>query len=111
MGEVYRLRFTGNVGFRYVLPTRQAGEFVVSGNYYYNDGYFAGGANILRQKPYHLLSGSIMWTPESSDLTVTIWGRNLLNEAYAPYLAESTFISGQILAPPRTFGVSVTLDF
>lgn len=107
----YSPRVTFNVGANYSIPTERLGEFNLDLNYYYNDGYFASSTNFLRQKAYHLLSGTVAWNLPGEQVEVSVWGRNLLDEAYAPFLPESTVVSGEVLAPPRTYGVKVALRF
>lgn len=107
----YSPRTTFNIGFNYSVPTARHGGFDLDLNYYYNSGYFASSTNYLRQSAYHLLSSTMTWIAPGDRFEVSVWGRNLLNEVYAPFLPESTVVSGEVLAPPRTYGFTVSMRF
>jgi outer membrane receptor protein involved in Fe transport len=63
--------------------------------------------NVLQQPAYTRLNSSIEWRPSSHRYAVTLWGRNLTNEAVISY--GGTLVSGLRTVgyePPRTYGIS-----
>jgi len=69
----------------------------------------------IRQKAYGLLSGSLRTTFDKQNLTVSLWGRNLLNKDYCAYfldLVRSGLGSVScIVGQPRTYGVEASVKF
>lgn len=91
-------------------PTRpfslvNAWDFQHTGGYYYDD------PNLLRQDNYTLIDASLSYTLPS-DITFTIYGKNLSEEEYSPW-GSTLGALGQNLFPgaPRTFGARVTARF
>ncbi|WP_206244149.1 TonB-dependent receptor [Novosphingobium terrae] len=82
----------------------------VTGNY--NGNYKFEADNFLTQGAYTLLNSSLSWQPAHSALTVSIWGRNLLN-AIVLNNATSQAIGYPVSygQPPRTFGVTGKVTF
>ncbi len=78
----------------------------------YNGDYYIEADNFLRQPAYGLVNTSLAWTSPDKRYTVSIWGRNLLDERII-FNASSQAIGyptsyGQ---PPRTYGVTGRLNF
>lgn len=69
--------------------------------------------NVLEQKAYDLLNATLGWSPASENFHISVWGRNLLNEAViaqgftAGFQASVTYGGVE----PRTFGVTVSAKY
>jgi iron complex outermembrane receptor protein len=110
-------KVTANVGPVYTIATR-LGSFDLAGNVYYNGGSFFEIDNRLRNGPFTLINGSILWTrPTSgshpnSTMTVRLWGKNLTDKFYYVQMtgqAGAGDVAGP--APPRTYGVTFGYNF
>lgn len=91
--------------------TTGIGEVAFAVNYLYNDGFFPEADNTLRQSHYHMVSSSLRWESRDQRLYGSIWGKNLVNEAvFSQGFAGG--ISGQeTYQSPRTYGVTVGVNF
>lgn len=78
---------------------------------YYNSGWYGQPDNILHQSSYWLVNANVGWQSPSGKYFVSLWGKNLTNQVYATTLAGTDFASGVQYAPPRTYGVSVGVNF
>lgn len=80
-------------------------------SYAHNSGYNAEPDNFIMQKAYGLLSASAKFDFQSG-FEVTLWGKNLINEAVQG--TALTFDSGNQIAnykPPRTYGATIAYRF
>jgi iron complex outermembrane receptor protein len=71
-------------------------------------------AGVTYQPSYGLLNGRISFTPGNGNVELALWGKNLLNQAYSPYINDQTGTFGFINntgGPPMTFGGEVTWKF
>jgi iron complex outermembrane receptor protein len=70
-------------------------------------------SNRLQIDPYHLVSGNVTFTSIDDRVSVSVWGRNLLNEAVPTLIFAVTPLGfGQdFAAPPRTYGVTLKYRF
>ncbi len=102
--------WTGNLGATYTVDT-PIGSFVLAGNYYHNDGYFASPENRLRQPAYDVVDASLTWTSADKHYSIRVWGKNLGNALYSEQLDAVNFGDNRVAAPPRTFGVTGGLHF
>jgi iron complex outermembrane receptor protein len=120
---------TGSV--QYTLPVGRLGELIPRFSFSYKDDvYFdvAEGRGIrdtpekpalptgtIGQEAYWLLNAALTWMPPSEALTIGFWVRNILEEEYRVQsfdLTDDTFRAiVDAYAPPRTFGVTVTLRY
>lgn len=82
----------------------------VLGNY--NGDYFIEPDNFLRQKSYLTLNSSVRWTSPDETYSVSVFGRNLLDERVISQ-ATSQAIGYPISygQPPRKFGIIGTVSF
>jgi iron complex outermembrane recepter protein len=108
-----RLPFTPDstfgFGADYTIPLLH-GSLVASGDYYFNDGWYPGAENILKQGSYSTVNGRISWRAPGDRLEVSVWGKNLTDKAYATFFIFSPNPAGyddRTLAPPRTYGVTL----
>ena len=99
-------KFTGNLSATYRVDLNESGELSFAVNDSYNSGFAWDPDGRIRQKAYHLLSGSITWRSVDERLSARIWGRNLLNEKIM-----SNVITGgsDLYSPDLPFTAGVTL--
>lgn len=58
------------------------------------------------------LDTNVTWTPDNGNYYVTLWGNNLTNEIRSlNYLPISTLFSAQNPSEPRTYGITVGVNF
>src|SRR3546814_18804610 len=60
----------------------------------YNDGYYFESDNNIRQKAFSFLNASVTWTAPDDRLSVSFWGRNILDKA----------VPGQVSSVPSPSG-------
>jgi outer membrane receptor protein involved in Fe transport len=68
--------------------------------------------NVMKQDDYTRLNSSIAWRPANHRYGVTLWGRNLTNEAVISY--GGTLVSGLRTVgyeAPRTYGVTLEYHY
>ncbi len=92
-----------------------SGKLNLTGNYYYNSGYFAEPDNVIFDKAYSLFNASITYTMDNG-VSFGVFGNNLSNEKVANTHGVSATGGGLgveriSLAPPRTYGVTVGTKF
>ena len=105
----YTPDYTANVGLTYRQPL-SAGDLTLGANYAYNSGFYGGPDNTYNQGSYSVVNAQVGWTFKSGT-ELKFWGKNLSNTAYATFLPFQNNPGGftdEILAPPRTLGVSIT---
>ncbi len=101
---------TANIGGIYRINS-SVGPMQLAANYSYNSGYFFAPDNRVRQPAFHLVSSSLSWQPGDGPYSITLWGKNLLDEHYLYSIIEATTGDFGIPAAPRTFGVRASLNF
>ncbi len=102
--------YTLNIGGKYAIPS-SVGEFGLSLNYYYNDGFFWEPENRLKQDAYHVLNADLSWSSINGKSKISIFGKNLTNDKYSYHAisgALGDLISG---GAPRTSGIAVEYNF
>lgn len=97
-------------GFSYTVPIG-SNELRFNGNMYHNSGYAAEPDNFRRQSAYELYNASVNFTI-ADRYTLSIWGKNLSNEAVDLFpsvngLGGGAGVPRSNYAPPRTYGVTV----
>jgi len=100
---------TAALDYRKVLPLGVI-SFNLTGNY--NGDYFFEADNFARQGSYLMLNSALTWTSSDEHLSISIWGRNLLNEVVATNVATTAF--GYLAlygTAPRTYGVTGRVNF
>ena len=101
---------TLNLNAAYVIPLGDKSNVLLAANYAYNDGFFWEPDHRVRQNAFGLLSGQIVYTLPSGNISVRLWGKNLTNRKYNLYV--STAINDvQAAAAPRTYGAAVDVKF
>lgn len=106
----FAAKFTASVAANYTTALAN-GELLLSGNVYYNSGYFFETDNILRQPRYAKLGASAKWTSDKG-YSVGLYGRNLTNRRTALYKGSQTSGNTSVAwADPREYGVTFGLEF
>ena len=101
--------WTLSLGAEYRVPVGE-NELTLHANYYYNDGFFNDAENRQHQDSYHLFNASAELKTENG-YTLSVWGKNLGNVAYAYQLYTSRAGDKIRFAPGRTFGVTAGVEF
>jgi iron complex outermembrane recepter protein len=113
-GKGKRVPFTADwaatLAADYEIPV-SFGKLTLSGTYNHSDGFYTAPDNLRLQKPYDLVNASVRAENHSGSLFVSLWGRNLLNEAVALYITGSTIGGSAQYQPPLTFGVTLGTKF
>lgn len=110
----YRLPHTADwsatIAADYEIPTT-FGKIAFNVTYNHNDGYFTEIDNVRRQSAYDLISASARVALEGDKVSLTIWGRNLANEAIALIMNSSDNGGGAAYESPRTYGATLGFKF
>jgi iron complex outermembrane recepter protein len=107
----YAPEFTGNIALDYTKAfDRGAIGFNVTASG--SSSFFGAEDNFVEADGYVNLNSSVTWTSTSGNLSLAIWGRNLLDEAVPAQLANATFgYSIDYTNPPLTYGFTATYRF
>jgi len=97
---------TVNVDYRIPLPV---GDLNLDVNSASSSGYFYAPNNEDRQGPYTVVNGSARWTHEQYRLSV--WARNITNVIVPISVNQAPTATAVGYAAPRTFGVTVGMQF
>src|SRR3546814_5339774 len=96
----YAPKFTLDVGASYTLHVRDA-KLLFNVTEAYNDGYYFESDNNIRQKAFSFLNASVTWTAPDDRLSVSFWGRNILDKA----------VPGQVSSVPSPSGGGIQADY
>lgn len=95
----------------YDLALGDRGDLRFAVDYRYESHIFDDNSNTgPEQRPAStFVDGRIVYTPASDKLAISLWGKNLTNEVTRTY--QGTFLGANFgaYAPPRTFGLTVSL--
>tara|TARA_B100000683_G_scaffold174119_1_gene167657 strand:+ start:443 stop:2617 length:2175 start_codon:yes stop_codon:yes gene_type:complete len=103
--------YTINLGARYGFPLASGNGFLRA-DYMYMDDHVPGHAEEETVQDRKLFNATLGW--RGDNWTVSIWGKNLTDEAYSGFTSRIQNFSGSrayFLAPPRTYGLSVRREF
>jgi iron complex outermembrane receptor protein len=101
--------WTGSAMLDYIIHP-SIGDLAFSANAYLTSSYYLDVGNLYKQPGYILLGGKLSWTPSNSPtVTLSVWGKNLTNEAYNSGYNESN--GGILWAVGRTVGVEASVKF
>ena len=90
--------------------TRGALDANVTANY--NGDYYFEPDNFLRQAPFVYLTTSLKYTFSGEKVSLTLWGRNLLNKVVLTQPTTQAFgYPATYGSPPRTVGVTARVGF
>jgi len=98
--------FTSTARATYAIPLA-IGEIDLNADDSYNSGWWAAPDNIARQGAYNFVNTSVDWTSPSEHYRVSLWAKNLGNEAVASRIGSLFIGNIETLLPPRTYGVNV----
>jgi len=89
------------------------GQLELAGDYYYNSGYYYLAQNTpdTFEDAYDIINARISYLYRPYGLRVTVFGDNLADERYNLAQFHTDFGRQDSLAPPRTWGVRLNLDF
>jgi iron complex outermembrane receptor protein len=102
--------FTFSLGGNWDVPT-SIGLFSLSGNYYYNGGFVATADQRVKQAAYNTLDMGLTWKSNSERYYARVWGKNLTNAFYRSQISATNSGDNGYAGAPRTFGVTLGLDF
>ncbi|MGQ0619201.1 MAG: TonB-dependent receptor [Panacagrimonas sp.] len=104
--------YSGTVAFT-KLWGLDNGEFEIGSDYYYNDGFFYSASNDsnYEQKSYSLVGAFVRYRYEPWKLGVRAFGNNLTDEFYTQGVISTDFGGVFTVAPPATYGVTLSLEF
>lgn len=105
----YASKLTADLSAKYLADLR-AGALVTTASVYHTSTYYYDIADQIPQHAYTLANASIAFTPAGTDLTGTLWVKNLTNTAYTSGYFTTAFF-GLTWAPPREIGISVEKDW
>jgi outer membrane receptor protein involved in Fe transport len=94
------------------LVQLQGSEVNINATVEHASRFFLEPDNVLQQPSYTRLNSSIAWRPSNHHYGVTLWGRNLTNEAVISY--GGTLVSGLRTVgyeAPRTYGITFEYHF
>jgi iron complex outermembrane receptor protein len=98
---------TFNLNADYTWDLQTLGNLVFDGNFYHTSKFAWDPSDLYWQNAYNLFDASVTWNDESGKWNVSVWGKNLTNEAYGSALVIGQRSLGEAYAPPRTFGFTV----
>lgn len=102
--------WTVGAGVDYDLPVAD-GKLNLAANLFINGGFnWEAGARV-KQDTYEVLNLSASYKIPGSPIELTVWAKNLTNEAYGLSVLPSTFGDGINYAPPRAVGASIQVSF
>jgi iron complex outermembrane recepter protein len=111
-----KLTLTGNLG--YTADLGSTGSLAFRGDVRYQSKTFFTQFNrpLISQKAYTIVNGRITWTSESEKFSLGIYGNNLFDKTYFSEVLESGAFNPQLVgqayvAPPRTYGVTASVNF
>jgi iron complex outermembrane receptor protein len=99
--------WTLNISADYSFPSR-LGDIDLNLSYSYSDGFFFDPDNTTVQPSHKLLNTRVALTPNNSNLTISVFGKNFLDQKYYTTWAQSTLGNQIAPAPPRTYGIEIS---
>ncbi len=102
----YAPHFTFTFGANYVVQLQDS-ELAFNATVQHSGRFYLEPDNVMKQDDYTRLNSSIAWRPANRRYGVTLWGKNLTNEAVISY--GGTLVSGLRTVgyeAPRTYGVT-----
>lgn len=103
-------KFTATLGGQYRTPLL-GGELTADVNALYNDGFFTEVDEQRRQGDYLLLNASLCWVAPNKAYSVSLWGKNLANEAILLSQDGTVHATAASYQSPRTYGVTLGVKF
>ena len=77
----------------------------------YNSGYYTQPDNFLSQTAFHMLNASLSFEPRNSNVTLKVYGKNILNALVTDFKSVSSLGPLVSYEAPVTYGVQVAYRF
>lgn len=103
--------WTYSLAATYDLSLGDAGSIFTRLAYNYSDDSPMNDANRYTLEGYELVDATITWSSVSEHLSVSLWGKNLTDEAYALTGTTSSFFTYLYQSLPRTYGLEMVYRF
>lgn len=107
---IYTPKFSGTISSSYVIRS-SIGNITLTGAVTYYGGAPLTPDGAIRQPKYTLVNGSIRWVSSSENFSVMLWGKNLTDAEYYRQRNTVAFGGYQTAAAPRTYGVTLGVNF
>ena len=101
---------TFNLSADYKRET-SVGTWALDVTYFHTSLFYAAPDNVGFQAPYGLVNATLSWTDLTKRYSIKLWGRNLGNTYYATSLLEANQGLVESLGAPRTYGVTLGVNF
>jgi iron complex outermembrane recepter protein len=101
---------TGTLGVNYGISLA-GGLLDLSGTLYHTSSFYFDTSERYKQEAYDLLSARAAWTDPSDHYTLAVYGDNLTDEEYRSQVLPQAFGPLTTWGAPRTFGVSVGINY
>ncbi|MGQ0700357.1 MAG: TonB-dependent receptor [Panacagrimonas sp.] len=101
---------SGSIGLVQAVQL-QSGTVEFAVDNYYNSGFYYDAFNTVEEDAYSTLSSRVSYLYDRWKLRLTVFGKNLLEEAYHIQQFQSDFGLTKTLAAPREYGLRVNWDF
>jgi iron complex outermembrane receptor protein len=103
--------FTISAGFNYEVPFADSSAMTFSANMYHAGKEYRDADNRVTLPGFTVVNGEIGYRLPDSDIKLTVWGRNILDEVYNVYILSGATADTTVYARPRTFGVRLDARF
>lgn len=103
-------KFTATASLSYVVRLA-GGSLDFGANLYHSSRFIWNPDARYAQAAYQLLGGQIGYTVGGTGLSISAWGRNLLNKHYQAGLSETASGDAYVPGAPRTYGVKLGYRF
>jgi iron complex outermembrane receptor protein len=102
--------FTLNLGANYKHPIGY-GSLEPSANVYWSSGWYQAFNNRLHQPSYTVVNTEIAWLLPNGKYKLAMWAKNLTGHVYTLMMSDSSNGDRLVFAPPRTYGVTLEVNF
>lgn len=103
-------KITGTLAANYHRDTAW-GRLEANASLYYSDSFVWELGYRVKTDKYASLNARVSLTPPDSKVRLTLFGKNLTNEAYVQGVVESASADMGVYAPPREIGVEVNYSY
>ncbi|WP_158257952.1 TonB-dependent receptor [Sphingopyxis lindanitolerans] len=103
--------FTTNIGFNFNHPVNDDLSVEVNSVASYNSGFYMDPGNRVKQNAFTLINMSASLVFGDGGYKLGVWARNLLDEGYNIYAAQSTTGDNIAYGRPRSIGVQASARF
>jgi iron complex outermembrane receptor protein len=103
-------KFTLSMRATYNVPT-DFGDFSANATFYHNSGFFWEPDNRFAQPRYDILNASLTWKSIDDKYSLKAYAKNILDEYYYSYFAESSGRDAGSPEMPRNYGVEFGFKF